>query len=318
MNTTKKIIAFLIAIVMVVGLAACSKEPAPVDPTFEGSGEVSDPRVVGMLVFSTDASVNINYDDQGLVISAEAANAEGTALLEAFTDVLGMPCADLVVDMLNKSATDGTLTEVVMLKQSYGSVLPSENFLTDLAAKVQSAADEASMVTTVIQVPVENLDENGYINLDTAKTILLQKLGLEKASTLDGAPAPNSDGNYMLYLEEGDLAATFLLNAVTGIVREMTEDELRELEGITGEEMIPVETTSGDYIPVTTTTPSAQQETVSTTTPPLATDPTTVATTAAPTAAATEPSEETVLVNDNESAAPVNTNPADSDVANQG
>lgn len=262
MNTTKKILAFLIAVVMVLALAACGEQKPVTSPTGE-TGNVTDPRVYGMLVFSSEASVNISYDDQGLVLSVEGANTEGTALAESLTDVVGMTCTDLVVDLLKKSAAEGTVTETVILKQSLGSQLPNADFLNTLVSKAQAAADEDSIVTTVIQIPVENLDENGYINLDTAKTLLLQKLGLEKAATLDGAPSPDVDGNYMLYLEEGNIAGTFQLNAVTGSVREMSEDELRELEGITGENEIPLETDAFDNIP--TSSGNASEETSATT-----------------------------------------------------
>lgn len=246
MNTNKRFLAILMAVVMVLGLAACGQKGAQ---NSQHNGDASNTRVVGMLVFSTDASLNISYNDQGTILALEGTNDEGITLAEAFPDCVGMTCGDLVAELIKKCASQNTLTENVILKQSFGSKLPGADFLNDLVSKAQAAADEANMTTNVIQIPAENLDENGYINVDTAKTILLNKLGLEKAAILDCVSTPDVNREYMLYVEDGEIAGTFMVNAVTGITRQLTEEELRELEGVSGEEEIPVEEEGIDVLP---------------------------------------------------------------------
>lgn len=246
MNTTKKFLAMLMALVMVLGLAACGQKGKQ---NSQQNVDTSNSRIVGMLVFSTEASLNISYNDQGMVLALEGTNAKGIALAEAFPDCVGMTCSDLVVELLKKSASENTLAENVILKQSFGSALPDADFLNTLVSKAQAAADEADIITNVIQIPAENLDENGYINVDAVKTILLNKLSLEKAAILDCVPTPDINGEYMLYVEDGEIVGTFMVNAVTGITRQLTEEELRELEGISGEEEIPVEEEGIDVLP---------------------------------------------------------------------
>lgn len=266
MKTTKKLLAILMAAAMVLCLLACGNEPAEQTGSQDGEA-LSDPRVYGMLVFSTDASVSINYDSEGLVLGLEGNNAEGIVLVENYEDYLGKSCSDVVTELMNKSAEYATVTQNVIVKQSYGSALPGTNFLENIVSEAQAAADAADVITNVIMITAEDLDENGYISLEMAKTIVLSKLGLESAATFDGDPSPDTNGDYMFYLEEGDVKGTFLLNAITGIVQELSEEDLRLLEGEYGEEEIPTEETNFDNLPAESsaseaeTTTGAQEET---------------------------------------------------------
>lgn len=238
MKTTKKILAILLAVTMILALAACGKKP--VEQTSKPGVDEEDPRMIGMLVFSTEAVVNISYDQEGNVLAMEGHNTEGVDLVGEMSDYEGKPCADIIATLLKSAASKSLVLETVVIKQSFGSNLPNDKFLDDLVSKAQAAADTDNVITNVIAVGTDKLDENGYINLDTAKTILLQKLGLDKASTLDGVPTPDGNGEYMIYLEEGNLTGTFMVNAITGLTRQLTEDELREMEGV-GEEDIPAD-----------------------------------------------------------------------------
>lgn len=238
MKITKKILAFLLAVTMILALAACGKKPVE-QPNKPGVDE-DDPRMIGMLVLSTEAVVNVSYDQEGNVLAMEGSNTEGADLIGEMSEYEGKPCADILASLLKAAAAKNLVLETVVLKQSFGSTLPNDKFLDELVSKVQAAADADNVITSVIAVGADKLDENGYINLDTAKTILLQKLGLEKASTLDGVPTPDGNGEYMIYLQEGDLSGTFMVHAVTGLTRQLTEDELRQIEGV-GDEEIPAD-----------------------------------------------------------------------------
>ena len=248
MKLIKKLLAILMASIMVFGLLACGQEATT--PTNPVSGEEGDPRIAGMVVFSSDASVGINYDAEGMVLSISGISPEGDILAQSVGAVEGLTCSDLVAKLTDESAKQALLSTTVIIKQSFGSALPGSNFLETLVSAIEAAAEEASAIIDVIMISAEQLDENGYINLETSKTIMLSKLGLQSASTFDGTPSPDTNGDYMFYIAEGDLEGTFLLNAVTGLVTELSEEDLRQMEGM-GEAEIPEEETNFDNLPTT-------------------------------------------------------------------
>ena len=243
MKNTKKILAILVSAVMLLGLLAACEQNNPAKPTMPGDN-IDDPRTNGMLVLSTDASVNISYDEEGLVMSIEGTNAQGVALAEAYTEFLGKSCADVVKDLVAASVEDDSFVKNVIVKQAIGSALPGTNFLDTIVSEAQAAVDGAGAQGAVILVAEENLDTDGYINLETAKKILLSHLGVESTTSFDGDPVP-SDGSYTFYLVADKIDGYFTVDAVTGIAAELSEEDLLIQEGGV-DESIPEDPTTDD------------------------------------------------------------------------
>ncbi len=239
MKMTKKILTILISAVMILGLlAGCTQgeENAP-SQTNPQEGTVGTPRTDGMLVFSSDASLNITYDEEGLVISIEGTNAEGISLTDEYTDFLGKSCAAVVKDLVAASINNDYFTKNIVIKQAIGSALPGTNFLDTIASEAQAAADTAEVLATVILISEEDLDADGYIGLATAKKILMSHLGIDTTTVFDGDTSP-IDGTYTFYVDAEAVDGYFSVNAVTGIAATTTEDDIQVQEDM-GDETFP-------------------------------------------------------------------------------
>lgn len=257
MKTAKKLLAILMAAVLVLGLVACNKAPA--GQTGNENNEFEDPRMIGMLVFGCEAAVNVSYDNEGMVLAIEAANTEGEILTEGFADVEGKSCADLVAELIDLASKNAQITENVIIKQSFGSEVPNDTFLDSLATSAKDAVAAVGAVTNVVTISAAQLDENGYIGAESVKTIMLNKLGADSASTFSCESSPDINANFLVYIEAGEVRGSFYVNGITGAVAELTEEDLQMLEGNPGEENIPYEEeTDFDNLP---TEPPATQAT---------------------------------------------------------
>ncbi len=239
MKTTKKILAVLASALMLLGLlAGCGEEknPAQTNPQDTNTGSSL---TEGMLVFTANASVNISYDAEGLVVSVNGSNAEGIELADNYKDFEGKSCAAVIKDLVTAAVEGGYFTRNVIIKQALGSALPGTNFLDTIYSEAQAAADAADVLATVILVAEEDLDSNGYINLAAAKKILMSDLALATTSVFDGEPAPE-DGAYTFYLEAENVKGFFSVDAVSGVTGKLTEEEVQGIGGET-EETVPTE-----------------------------------------------------------------------------
>lgn len=225
----KKILAVLMSAMLLLGiLAGCNAEPPATDPT----NKVSTPIAAGMLVLNAEASINISYDADGLVLDIEAADDNGSIVVGEYEGFLGKTCSDAVCDLIAGANRSGFLTEestYIMIKQALGSALPGSTFLETIVKDAEAALTEAGLDAAVVLVTAENLDENGYIDLETAKALMLAYIARDSFDTLDGTTAP-IDGAYGFAVTAGDLEGNYIVDAVTGDVFE------GELEGAFEEE----------------------------------------------------------------------------------
>jgi len=83
----------------------------------------------------------------------------------------------------------------------------------------EAALAEVSTSAKLIVFTEENLDEDGYINLESAKTLLLAHLASDDFDVLEGSTTP-SEGVYNFSITIGEMSGQFIVDAITGVVCE--------------------------------------------------------------------------------------------------
>lgn len=251
----KKFLAIVMSAVMLLGLfAGCGKtEPTPTDPTGEN---LSTPVSAGLLVLNAAAALNISYDADGLVLSVEGIDDNGSTLASEYTDYLGKSCSDAVCDLIAASVHSAFLTpeeNYVMIKQAVGSTLPGATFLETVQKDAEAVLDTLGSTAMLVLLTEENLDENGYINLDAAKELVLAHLSVESFDVLDGSPSP-INGQYSFRVTVGEVTEDLIVDAVSGDVYEGTLDEATfEDDNINEEEIVdPTDEVIPETQPATT------------------------------------------------------------------
>lgn len=274
MNTTtlKKLLAILaVAAMLVCVLAGCGDQTAP-QQTAPATGEqtqnnAADTNPNGMLVLSTEASVKITYDADGMVLAVEGINDYGIILADEYTDYEGKSCADAVKELLVASVNSGNLSpdvKNVVIKLAVGSTQPGTNFLETIGTAAQDTLTAEGSSAKVTLIDVADLDEEGYISLDTAKALLMNQLGVEKLDAYYGSETP-SNGAYVCTVDVGGVESAYSIDAVTGLIGEATEEDLmndpeatepsEEYEYNYEEEIIYEETQGENYTEPTVTDP---------------------------------------------------------------
>ena len=225
----KKFIAVLLSAVMLLGLLAGCGAQTPAPETTEGT--YATPMAAGMVVLYANAAVNVSYDADGLVLSIEGVDDYGSALAGEYEDYLGKSCSEVVCDLIGNSFIQGLMTNennYVMIKLAVGSAMPGSTFMESMQKDAEAAIAEAGSTAKLVVLTTENLDAEGYIDLESAKALMLAALALDGFDSLDGAAAP-SEGAYTFTITAGALAGTFKIDAVTGAVYE-GEPESNEFE----------------------------------------------------------------------------------------
>lgn len=216
----RKLLAVAMSAVMLLGLlAGCNAGNAETTGATEDSSTMANPIASGMLVVNANGTVNVSYDNDGLVLSLEGADDNGDELVAEYPDYLGEPCADVVCTLIKNSSTAGYLAEshYVMIKQSIGSKLPGTNFLEELTTDAKAALEAVKSSALLLVLAEEDLDENGYINLEAAKELSLAYLNLGSFDSFDGTSAP-INGVYGFKVTAGIVEEDLLVDAVTGSV----------------------------------------------------------------------------------------------------
>lgn len=238
MNTfTKKLLALVLGAVMLLGMLAACGEPAS-KPEATNAPAPQQPILTGMLVLSATASFKITYDQEGMVMEIAGANEEGTAIAETYTDYIGKSCSTAVEELI-AAVADATLlrdAKNVVLKLAVGSQLPSETFLDGLAKDASEAVANKGGSAPVVAIGLESLDEDGYINAETAQNLLKNHLGVTAFDSYNGDTTPRNDC-YTVFVKSGEVEGAYLIDAVTGLITESTEEETAEPEYIEEEEI---------------------------------------------------------------------------------
>jgi hypothetical protein len=226
-TTFKRMLAAMLAAIMALCvLTGCTKEPAQqTEPQ-----NVGTPLPVGMFVLTAGASVNVRYDIDGLVVEISGNNDSGSALAESYKEYAGKSCADVAKELILAAVKDAHLTahtKNIVIKQVLGVPLPGTNFMETIEDAVKVAVEEVKTAAVVTLVNTDKMDENGYIDFETAQTLLCNELGVEKLDAYYGLSVP-TDGAYICTAEIGGVQTYHSIDAVTGLIADATEEELMD------------------------------------------------------------------------------------------
>jgi len=240
---TKKLLALLVSAVLLLGLlAGCGNEKAPAGETAEETaGNTPQAAVLsGMLVLSAQASFKIGYDQEGMVMELSGANEPGETIAATYTDFAGKSCNTVVKELLAAVADATLLREAknIVVKLAMGSALPSETFLDGIANAAAEAVADNACTGSVVAIGLDSLDEEGYINAETAQNLLKNQLGVTSFDSYNGDTTPRNDF-YTVYVKAGAVEGTYLIDAVTGLITETVMEETGEPEYIEDEEFDP-------------------------------------------------------------------------------
>lgn len=255
----RKLFAVLMSAVLLLGLlAGCNSSGAGSTESTSGTEDtsVATPIASGLLVVNANGAVNVSYDKDGLVLELEGIDENGIELVGEYENYLGESCSDVVCTLIKSSSAAGYLAEsnYVVIKQAVGSQLPGTNFMDELTTDAQAALDTVNSSAALMVITEEDLDDDGYINLETAKALTLAHLKLENFDLFDGSAAP-VDGVYGFNVTAGTLDVDLLVDAVTGAVWEgvldtgdddLLDDDVDEVgtEPVVGEDVSENSTTA--------------------------------------------------------------------------
>ena len=231
--TFKKIIAVLLSIALLLCMAACSKveeapktnEEAPATTAPRATPQVADPNATGMLYLSMDAEIMINYNEDGTVEAAVPANEAGQEILEKTPVAEGTAC-DAAIAELVKTTVDASTSDlkVVLIKQAFGSVSPTDKFLEDIRTEAETAAAGC----TVLVVDVASLTEDGYLAADAIEAIFKATVGDENAKITVVEELIN--GIYYVSHEDGEVTSNYTVDADTGRITYQEDEPVLDLE----------------------------------------------------------------------------------------
>lgn len=221
LKTTKKLLALLLAAVMLLGLlAGCGGNiGSNVDDETTGI-YVSNPMPVGMLVLATDAAVKITYDADALVLQVDSLNDNGVVLSDLYTNYLGKSVTTVVEELLRLGEKQDFLTDRVknvVVKTALGSAFPGTSFLDNITLTVQNTLNNLGSAAVITLIDQTGLTEDGYISLDIAKKLLANQLGVAEFETYYGDDTISSDC-YICTVEISGERYSYTINAVTGLI----------------------------------------------------------------------------------------------------
>lgn len=224
MKMTKKLLALVLGAVMLLGLLAGCGETTP-KPNETKAPVPQVPTLSGMLVLSANAVFKINYDQDGMVMEIAGGNEEGSAIVAEY-EYSGKSCSTAVKELLAATAEATLLREAnnIVLKLAIGSQLPSETFFDGIAKDAADAAADNGSSAYVVAIGLDGLDENGYINAEFAQKLLANHLGVTSFDSYNGDTEPRNDC-YIVTVKTGEVAGTYSIDAVTGMVSETEGEE---------------------------------------------------------------------------------------------
>lgn len=226
-TTLKKLLALTVCAVMILStLVACGKPPVEVDETPETTRDYS--AVSGVIVLNTGAIFSIRYDVSGNVSNITGDNDFGLVVMEDYKDFEGKAVTDVIKKLVELSAKEEALTEdisTVLVKIASGNVFDSEEKRNDLIKVAQDALTEAKSYAIPMIIDEENLTGEGYLTLATAKTLLMNKLGVDKFDAFYGDTLPINN-YYLVTVELGNVQYSYTIDIYNGFISIASQEDL--------------------------------------------------------------------------------------------
>lgn len=240
----KKIIAIILAVVVVtvaVVLGVVLGNKTPEDTKAPEGTTLGKDEMAGIVLLNAGGSVEILYDVDGLVMNVAGFGANGMELATDMDTAVGKPCKDIVGVITQKAVDLGYVTEktkMIVIKDSAGSYLPTEDFLELCAAEVKKIAENIDVVV----MGAKDLNPNGYICLESCQVLLKKHLNLSGDVTFDGPTTPYGSKYYLStkYLED---TVYYTVDASDGTIKVCSK---ADFEAISTMGFLPEDIEGGD------------------------------------------------------------------------
>ena len=186
---------------------------------------------VGTVLLSVNPEIEMDYDEAGNVVTLNALNPDGQAILASYTGYEGRPCTAVIGELVDEINAGGYFDTTIdghekniVLKLERGSAYPTDQFLNELAEAVRLVVETDQIGSQTVTLDSDDYDDTygdqGYISAAAAQNILSTQLGrddiqfVEKEYDLD-------DGEYEVEFVMDGVEYEYEVNAVTGKVTEM-------------------------------------------------------------------------------------------------
>ena len=194
--------------------------------TMEMSSPVAESKVAGTVLLSINPEIKIEYDEHGFVLEIEGMNDDGKTVTAEVAEYKGKECKSVVNELVQKIYEAGFFAETVdghakniILKLEEGSAYPDDDFLESIADEAREAVKAHGIGSAAMTIQKTDLDDNGYINLEKAKELVLAQLGVVSASFRDHEYELD-DGVYEFEFSANGIEYEYEVDARTGKVLE--------------------------------------------------------------------------------------------------
>ena len=173
-NLIKTLAAVLTLSLFTGVMAGCGSRSADgnMNPA-QGTLQVQEQAEGGVISVRVNPEIAVTYDEQGLVTMVEGRNDDGKTIAADFTEYEGKECRQVICDLVAKIDGAGYLVEEtegkgrqITLEIEAGSILPSENFLSNIVAGIQEYTGSKNLNTSVAVDGESNYGWTNYGDTD--------------------------------------------------------------------------------------------------------------------------------------------------------